>query len=74
MQWRQSFPCTQYVEYEVHDTTYVVEHDTIQNGFTHDFAFNNEFRTLEGNVNYKNDTVGVLKEKKHSVFENNGIW
>ena len=57
------------VEYEVHDTTYVVEHDTIQNGFTHDFAFNNEFRTLEGNVNYKNDTVGVKINKDEMYFD-----
>ena len=49
------------VEYEVHDT--------IMNGFSHDFAFNNEFRKLEGNVNYKNDTVGVKINKDEMYFD-----
>lgn len=57
------------IEHEVHDTAYVVQHDTIQNGFSHDFAFNDEFRTLEGNVNYKNDTVGVKILKDEMQFD-----
>ena len=57
------------IEHEVHDTAYVVQHDTIQNGFSHDFAFNDEFRTLEGNVNYKNDTVGVKINKDEVYFD-----
>ena len=57
------------IEREVHDTAYVVQHDTIQNGFSHDFAFNDEFRTLEGNVNYKNDTVGVKINKDETYFD-----
>lgn len=57
------------IEYEVHDTTYIVQHDTIQNGFTKDFAFNNDFRKLEGNVNYYNDTVGVKINKDEMYFD-----
>ena len=41
------------------DTTYIVLHDTIDRGFYKEFAFNNEYRILEGNVNYTNDTIGV---------------
>ena len=57
------------VEYEIHDTTYIVKHDTIINGFTKDFAFNNKYRSLEGNVNYKNDTVGVNINKDEMYFD-----
>lgn len=57
------------IENEVHDTTYIVQHDTIANGFSHDFAFNNEYRTLEGNVNYQNDTVGVKIVKDEMKFD-----
>ena len=57
------------IENEVHDTTYIVKYDTIQNGFTKDFAFNNEFRKLEGNVNYYNDTVGVKINKDETYFD-----
>ena len=57
------------IDNEIHDTTYVVQHDTIQNGFSHDFAFNNEYRILEGNVNYKNDTVGVKISKDIVNFD-----
>ena len=57
------------IEFEKHDTAYVVQHDTIQNGFSHDFAFNDEYRTLEGNVDYKNDTVGVKINKDVVYFD-----
>lgn len=57
------------VEYEIHDTTYIVKHDTIINGFTKDFAFNNKYRSLEGSVNYKNDTVGVNINKDEMYFD-----
>ena len=57
------------IENEVHDTTYIVKHDTISNGFTHDFNFNNEFRKLEGNVNYRNDSVGVKILKDEIKFD-----
>lgn len=57
------------IEHEIHDTTYIVKHDTIQNGFIHNFAFNNEYRILEGNVNYYNDTVGVKINKDIVNFD-----
>ena len=41
------------------DTAYVVQHDTITKGFTKDFNFNDNYRTLEGNVDYRNDSLGV---------------
>ena len=49
---------------ELHDTTYIVEYDTITRGFSHDFAFNDEWRELEGNVNYYNDSLsmGITKD------------
>ena len=49
---------------ELHDTTYIVEYDTITRGFSHDFAFNDEWRELEGNVNYFNDSLsmGITKD------------
>lgn len=52
-----------------HDTAYIVTHDTIGNGFSHDFAFNNKFRTLEGNVNYKDNIVGVNLLKDEVYFD-----
>ena len=57
------------IENPKQDTAYVVTHDTISKGFIKDFAFNNEYRTLEGNVSYKNDTVGVNIEKDQVVFD-----
>lgn len=57
------------IDYGKNDTTYVVEHDTISKGFLHDFAFNNEYRTLEGNVKYQNDTVGVKILKDEINFD-----
>ena len=47
------------IENEVHDTAYVVSHDTITRGFVKNFAFNNDYRILEGNVSYKDDNLGV---------------
>ena len=43
------------------DTAYVIKHDTINyvKGVTRDFAFNNEWRDLEGLIKYKNDTLGL---------------
>ena len=56
------------IENPAQDTAYVVLHDTISKGFTKDFAFNNEYRTLEGNVHYQNDTVGVNIDKDEVEF------
>jgi len=41
------------------DTAYIVKHDTITKGFRKDFDFNDKYRILEGNVNYKNDSLGI---------------
>ena len=54
---------------ERHDTTYVVQHDTINNGFKHDFAFNDEWRDLEGNVNYANDSLSMAITKDVTRFD-----
>ena len=51
------------------DTTYVIEHDTISQGFKKDFAFNDEYRILEGNVTYEEDTLGVNIEKDQVQFD-----
>jgi len=57
------------IDFDKKDTAFVVQHDTINNGFSHDFAFNNEYRTLEGNVSYQNDTVGVEINKDQVNFD-----
>ena len=57
------------IENPKQDTAYIVTHDTISRGFIKDFAFNNEYRTLEGNVSYNNDTVGVNIEKDQVAFD-----
>lgn len=57
------------IENPKQDTTWVIQHDTITNGFIRDFAFNNSYRTLEGNVSYKNDTVGVNISKDQVLFD-----
>ena len=57
------------IENEVHDTVYVVSCDTITRGFVKNFAFNNDYRILEGNVSYKNDNLGVNIEKDQVKFD-----
>ena len=51
------------------DTAYVVLHDTISKGFYKDFNFNNKYRTLEGNVNYQNDSLGIHITKDVIQFD-----
>ena len=46
-------------EFLPQDTAYVVHHDTIAKGVDKKFNFNNEWRDLEGNVSYHDDTLGV---------------
>lgn len=46
-------------EFLPQDTAYVIKHDTISRGIYKEFNFNNDWRVLEGNVKYKNDTMGV---------------
>ena len=53
----------------LHDTTYVVQHDTIKNGFNHNFAFNDEWRDLEGNVNYADDSLSMAITKDVTRFD-----
>lgn len=57
------------IENPQQDTVWVIQQDTITNGFTRDFAFNNDYRTLEGNVSYKNDTLGVNISKDQVLFD-----
>lgn len=57
------------IENPSRDTTWVVQHDTISKGFKKDFAFNNDYRILEGNVSYQNDTVGVNISKDQVIFD-----
>lgn len=51
------------------DTAYVVTHDTISRGFSKDFNFNDKYRTLEGNVIYQNDSLGVHINKDIINFD-----
>lgn len=57
------------IENEVHDTTYIVQHDTISNGVDKQFAFNNEWRILEGNVGYHKDTLSMAITKDVTKFD-----
>ena len=51
------------------DTIYKVLHDTISRGFYKEFNFNNKYRLLEGNVNYKNDSLGININKDIINFD-----
>ena len=53
----------------LHDTTYVIQHDTINNGFNHNFAFNDEWRDLEGNVNYADESLSMAITKDVTRFD-----
>lgn len=46
-------------EFLPQDTVYIVSKDSIVNGVTRDFNFNDEWRDLEGNIRYKDDTLGL---------------
>ncbi len=52
-----------------HDTTFIVQHDTIKNGFNHNFAFNDEWRDLEGNVNYADEQLSMAITKDVTRFD-----
>ena len=58
-----------YIDYPVHDTTYVVEYDTLYRGFEKDFSFNNDYRILEGNVKYHDDSLNVNINKDQVFFD-----
>ena len=51
------------------DSTYIISHDTINKGFNKEFNFNDTYRTLEGNVDYKNDSLGVHINKDVVYFD-----
>lgn len=63
------------------DTVFIVNQDSISNGFKHNFNFNNDWRTLEGYVAYIPDSLGVNITKDETYFdytlaidENNNIY
>ena len=58
-----------YIDYPVHDTTYIVNTDTLYRGFEKSFNFNDDFRILEGNVRYKNDSLNVNISKDQIFFD-----
>lgn len=51
------------------DSSYVVLHDTITRGFSKDFDFNDKYRTLEGNVDYRDDSLGIHITKDITYFD-----
>ena len=53
----------------LHDTTFIVQYDTIKNGFNHNFAFNDEWRDLEGNVNYADESLSMAITKDVTRFD-----
>jgi len=53
----------------VRDTTFIVKYDTISKGFSKSFNFNNKYRTLEGNVDYYNDSLGIALTKDIIRFD-----
>ena len=52
------------IENSSKDTVFIVTNDTINNGFKHNFNFNDEWRDLEGYVHYVPDSlkVNVIKD------------
>lgn len=68
------------IENEVHDTTWIAKIDTLHPSVQKDFAFNNEFRVLEGNVSYADSTLGLHINKDLIYFdyimaiENNKVY
>ena len=51
------------------DSSYIVHHDTISKGFSKDFNFNDKYRILEGNINYRNDSLGIHIDKDIINFD-----
>ena len=47
------------VDYGEHDTIYIVNNDTVTNGFSHEFDFSNKYRDLSGTVSYADDTLNM---------------
>ena len=57
------------IENPAKDTAYVIKHDTISKGFSKEFNFNDQYRVLEGNVDYRNDSLGVNINKDIIYFD-----
>lgn len=57
------------IENPEQDSSYVISPDTISKGFSKDFDFSNKYRVLTGNVNYKNDSLGVHITKDVIYFD-----
>lgn len=51
------------------DTVYFLQHDSIFNNFNHNFAFNNEWRKLEGIVSYIPDSLRLNITKDETYFD-----
>lgn len=51
------------IVHELHDTTYIVNHDTIYKGFYHVFDFTDRYRELTGNIRYSNDSLNMNIDK-----------
>lgn len=64
---------TVYLEGEIQflpqDTCYQIHHDTIYKGFAKDFNFNDQWRILEGSVQYKNDSLGISIDRDIVNFD-----
>ena len=62
-----------YVDGEINnpkqDTAFIIKNDTVSKGFYRTFDFNNEYRTLEGNVDYHNDSLGIAITKDVIRFD-----
>ena len=57
------------IENSPKDTVFIVNTDTIYNGFKHNFNFNNEWRNLEGYVLYIPDSLRVNITKDVTQFD-----
>lgn len=57
------------IDHGKNDTIYIVKHDSINRGFSKEFNFSDEFRTLEGNIKYKPDTLKFNIEKDYVKFD-----
>ena len=51
------------------DTVYLVERDTINNSFIQNFDFSNQWRTLNGMVSMKNDSLSVGIKNDKVLFD-----
>lgn len=57
------------IENSSKDTVFIVDTDTIYNGFKHNFNFNNDWRDLEGYVHYIPDSLKVNITKDVTRFD-----